>query len=272
MFSLSRPDVTMVMATVVVVVLSYSATPTTAFFIAKQHPPQASPVDRASVLVTTPVLLVAPTWTGPSASSPSRCSSARAMTPEESDEEMELATLDAAERMEKSVEQVLQNMNSIRTGRASAAILDLVKVDYYGAETPLNQLASIGVPNAQQLTIEPYDKSAMADIERAIMDSPNLGLTPQNDGSLIRLNIPSLTEERRKEMLKTCKSLGEDGKVSIRNIRRKVVEQIKRMEKKGDIGEDDSKEVQDDIQKMTDTNVKAIEAIVTRKEKDVMTV
>jgi len=271
MFSLSRPDVTMVMATVVVVVLSYSATPTTAFFIAKQHP-QASPVDRASVLVTTPVLLVAPTWTGPSASSPSRSSSARAMTPEESEEEMELATLDAAERMEKSVEQVLQNMNSIRTGRASAAILDLVKVDYYGAETPLNQLASIGVPNAQQLTIEPYDKSAMADIERAIMDSPNLGLTPQNDGSLIRLNIPSLTEERRKEMLKTCKSLGEDGKVSIRNIRRKVVEQIKRMEKKGDIGEDDSKEVQDDIQKMTDTNVKAIEAIVTRKEKDVMTV
>jgi len=271
MFSLSRPDVTMVMATVVVVVLSYSATPTTAFFIAKQHP-QASPADRASVLVTTPVLLVAPTWTGPSTSSPSRSSSARAMTPEESEEEMELATLDAAERMEKSVEQVLQNMNSIRTGRASAAILDLVKVDYYGAETPLNQLASIGVPNAQQLTIEPYDKSAMADIERAIMDSPNLGLTPQNDGSLIRLNIPSLTEERRKEMLKTCKSLGEDGKVSIRNIRRKVVEQIKRMEKKGDIGEDDSKEVQDDIQKMTDTNVKAIEAIVTRKEKDVMTV
>jgi len=271
MFSLSRPDVTMVMATVVVVVLSYSATPTTAFFIAKQHP-QASPVDRASVLVTTPVLLVAPTWTGTAALSPSRSSSARAMTPEESEEEMELATLDAAERMEKSVEQVLQNMNSIRTGRASAAILDLVKVDYYGAETPLNQLASIGVPNAQQLTIEPYDKSAMADIERAIMDSPNLGLTPQNDGSLIRLNIPSLTEERRKEMLKTCKSLGEDGKVSIRNIRRKVVEQIKRMEKKGDIGEDDSKEVQDDIQKMTDTNVKAIEAIVTRKEKDVMTV
>ena len=271
MFSLSRPDVTMVMATIVVVVLSYSATPTTAFFIAKQHP-QASPVDRASVLVTTPVLLVAPTWTGTAALSPSRSSSARAMTPEESEEEMELATLDAAERMEKSVEQVLQNMNSIRTGRASAAILDLVKVDYYGAETPLNQLASIGVPNAQQLTIEPYDKSAMADIERAIMDSPNLGLTPQNDGSLIRLNIPSLTEERRKEMLKTCKSLGEDGKVSIRNIRRKVVEQIKRMEKKGDIGEDDSKEVQDDIQKMTDTNVKAIEAIVTRKEKDVMTV
>jgi len=271
MFSLSRPDVTMVMATVVVVVLSYSATPTTAFFIAKQHP-QASPADRASVLVTTPVLLVAPTWTGTAALSPSRSSSARAMTPEESEEEMELATLDAAERMEKSVEQVLQNMNSIRTGRASAAILDLVKVDYYGAETPLNQLASIGVPNAQQLTIEPYDKSAMADIERAIMDSPNLGLTPQNDGSLIRLNIPSLTEERRKEMLKTCKSLGEDGKVSIRNIRRKVVEQIKRMEKKGDIGEDDSKEVQDDIQKMTDTNVKAIEAIVTRKEKDVMTV
>lgn len=271
MFSLSRPYVAMVVATVVVVVLSYSATPTTAFFIAKQHP-QASSVDRSSVLVTTPVLLVAPAWTGPFATSPSRSSSARAMTPEESEEEMELATLDAAERMEKSVEQVLQNMNSIRTGRASAAILDLVKVEYYGAETPLNQLASIGVPNAQQLTIEPYDKSAMADIERAIMDSPNLGLTPQNDGSLIRLNIPSLTEERRKEMLKTCKSLGEDGKVSIRNIRRKVVEQIKKMEKKGDIGEDDSKEVQDDIQKMTDTNVKAIEAIVTRKEKDVMTV
>merc|ERR1719261_42536 len=122
--------------------------------------------------------------------------------------------------MSKSVESVVQNLGTIRTGRASPAILDRVKVDYYGAETPVNQMASISVPSSQQLSVDPYDKSTLADIERAIIDA-DIGLTPMNDGNLIRLNIPALTEDRRKEMLKQCKAIGEEGKVAIRNIRRK---------------------------------------------------
>mmetsp|Transcript_8258 Transcript_8258/g.9609 ORF Transcript_8258/g.9609 Transcript_8258/m.9609 type:complete len:228 (+) Transcript_8258:128-811(+) len=180
-------------------------------------------------------------------------------------------TSDATDRMKKSVDTVIQNMSSVRTGRASAAILDLVKASYYGAETPINQLATISVPSSQQLTVDPYDKTALGDIEKAIMEA-DIGLTPQNDGSIIRLNIPSLTEERRKEMTKQCKAIGEDGKVSIRNIRRKAVDTIKKLEKNGDISEDESKLTQGDIQKMTDAKVKEIEGIVERKEKDVMTV
>lgn len=186
-------------------------------------------------------------------------------------ESIEEATIDSEEKMTKSVESVLQNMNSIRTGRASPAILDLVKADYYGAETPINQMASISVPSSQQLMVEPYDKSVLGDIERAIMEA-DLGLTPQNDGSIIRLNIPSLTEDRRKEMMKMCKSIGEDGKVAIRNVRRKTVDSIKKLEKNGDISEDESKSSQDDVQKMTDAKVKEIDEIVGKKEKEVMTV
>mmetsp|Transcript_2953 Transcript_2953/g.8085 ORF Transcript_2953/g.8085 Transcript_2953/m.8085 type:complete len:225 (-) Transcript_2953:127-801(-) len=183
----------------------------------------------------------------------------------------EEATDDATERMGKSIESVLQKMNSIRTGRASPDILSLVKADYYGVETPINQMASISVPSSQQLTVEPFDKSVLGDIERAIMEA-DLGLTPQNDGSIIRLNIPSLTEERRKQMMKQCKAIGEDGKVAIRNVRRKTVDSIKKLEKNGDISEDESKSIQDDIQKMTDLNVKEIDQIVEKKEKEVMTV
>jgi ribosome recycling factor len=186
-------------------------------------------------------------------------------------ESIEEATEDATERMEKSVESVLQNMNSIRTGRASPAILDRVKADYYGVQTPISQMASISVPSAQQLTVEPFDKSVLGDIERAIVEA-DLGLTPQNDGSLIRLNIPSLTEERRKEMVKQCKAIGEEGKVAIRNVRRKTVESIKKLEKSGDIGEDESKSSQEDVQKMTDAKVKEIDEIVGRKEKEVETI
>ena len=179
--------------------------------------------------------------------------------------------MDATDRMEKSIESVLQNMNSIRTGRASPAILDLVKADYYGVETPINQMASISVPSAQQLSVEPFDKSILGDIERAIMEA-DIGLTPQNDGNIIRLNIPSLTEDRRKEMLKQCKAIGEDGKVAIRNVRRKTVDSIKKLEKSSDISEDESKQSQDEIQKMTDAKVKEIDNIVEKKEKEVMTV
>eukprot|EP00534_Pseudo-nitzschia_fraudulenta_P003652 CAMPEP_0201123940 /NCGR_PEP_ID=MMETSP0850-20130426/9412_1 /ASSEMBLY_ACC=CAM_ASM_000622 /TAXON_ID=183588 /ORGANISM="Pseudo-nitzschia fraudulenta, Strain WWA7" /LENGTH=212 /DNA_ID=CAMNT_0047391065 /DNA_START=94 /DNA_END=732 /DNA_ORIENTATION=+ len=186
-------------------------------------------------------------------------------------ESVEEATMDATDRMEKSIESVLQNMNSIRTGRASPAILDLVKADYYGVETPINQMASISVPSAQQLSVEPFDKSILGDIERAIMEA-DIGLTPQNDGNIIRLNIPSLTEDRRKEMLKQCKAIGEDGKVAIRNVRRKTVDSIKKLEKSSDISEDESKQSQDEIQKMTDAKVKEIDNIVEKKEKEVMTV
>ena len=186
-------------------------------------------------------------------------------------ESVDEVELDAEDRMSKSVESVVQNLGTIRTGRASPAILDRVKVDYYGAETPVNQMASISVPSSQQLSVDPYDKSTLADIERAIIDA-DIGLTPMNDGNLIRLNIPALTEDRRKEMLKQCKAIGEEGKVAIRNIRRNCVDAVKKLEKNGDIGEDEMKDGQDSVQKMTDAKVKEIDDIVGKKEKEVMTV
>lgn len=186
----------------------------------------------------------------------------------ESTDEIEL---DVEERMGKSIDSLKSNLVTIRTGRANAAILDLVKVDYYGAPTPINQMASISVPNSQQLAISPYDKSTLGSIEKAIVES-GLGLTPSNDGTLIRINIPAITEERRKELLKQCKAMGEDGKVAIRNVRRDGVEAVKKMEKAGDISEDESKGAQDSIQKLTDKFVKEIDKIVSSKEKEVMTV
>mmetsp|Transcript_19426 Transcript_19426/g.25056 ORF Transcript_19426/g.25056 Transcript_19426/m.25056 type:complete len:224 (+) Transcript_19426:171-842(+) len=180
-------------------------------------------------------------------------------------------TFDTEERMGKTIDSVKQNLMTIRTGRASPNMLDRIKLDYYGAETPLNQMASIGIPSAQQITVDPYDKSTFGDIEKAIIES-DLGLMPTNDGTLIRINIPSLTEDRRKEMLKQCKALGEDGKVAIRNIRRDGVDAVKKLEKKSTIGEDESKIGQDSLQKLTDKKVKEIDEIVSRKEKDVMKV
>lgn len=180
-------------------------------------------------------------------------------------------TTESSEKMSKSVESVKMSLTSIRTGRASASILDRVKVDYYGASTPLNQLASISVPSAQQLAIDPYDKKSLNDIEKAIVLA-DIGLTPSNDGNIIRINIPSLTEDRRKDLLKQCKSIGEEGKVAIRNIRRDGVDTIKKMEKAGTIGEDEMKDGTDKMQKMTDQSVKEIDEIVSKKEKEVMTV
>lgn len=186
----------------------------------------------------------------------------------ESTEEIEL---DVEERFGKCIDALSKNLQSIRTGRANPAILDLVMVEYYGCPTKLNQLASISVPNSQQLTVEPFDKSTLNDVERAIVES-NLGLNPNNDGSVIRLNIPQITEDRRKELLKSCKAMGEDGKVAIRNVRRDGVDAVKKMEKAGDISEDESKGVQDSIQKITDKYVKEVDAIISKKEKEVMTV
>jgi ribosome recycling factor len=179
--------------------------------------------------------------------------------------------MDAEDRMGKSIENVIQNMGTVRTGRASPAMLDRVKCDYYGTETPISQMATISTPSAQQLTVDPYDKSVLADIERAIMEA-EMGLTPQNDGNIIRLNIPALTEDRRKEMQKQCKAIGEEGKVAIRNIRRSFLESVKKLEKNGDISVDESKDGSDEIQKLTDKTVKSIDDIVARKEKEVMTV
>jgi ribosome recycling factor len=186
-------------------------------------------------------------------------------------ESVDEVELDAEERMGKSVENLMQNLGTVRTGRASAAILDRVKCDYYGTQTPINQMASISVPSAQQLSVDPYDKSILGDIERAIIDA-DIGLTPMNDGTIIRLNIPALTEERRKEMLKQCKAIGEEGKVAIRNIRRTCVESVKKLEKSGDISEDQSKDGLDSVQKLTDAKTKEIDEIIAKKEKDIMTV
>lgn len=186
-------------------------------------------------------------------------------------EEVELVTMDAEERMGKSIESVVKNLDTIRTGRANVSILDRVVVDYYGAPTPLNQMAGVSVSSSQQLTVEPYDKTALADVEKALMES-DLGITPNNDGSVIRINIPALTEDRRKEMLKLCKSIGEDGKVAVRNVRRDGVDTIKKMEKASDIGKDESLDGLDEMQTMTDGSVKQIDDLVSRKEKDVMKV
>jgi len=186
-------------------------------------------------------------------------------------ESVEEYEMDGEERMGKSVGSVVQNLSSIRTGRANAAILDRVSMDYYGAQTPLNQMASISVTSAQQLTIDPYDKSVSADIERALMES-DLGLTPTSDGNVIRINIPPLTEDRRKELLKQCKGIGEEGKVAIRNVRRDGIDGIKKLEKASTISKDQAKDGLDALQKLTDSNIKEIDGIVANKEKEVMKV
>jgi ribosome recycling factor len=140
-----------------------------------------------------------------------------------------------------------------------------------GVETPISQMASISIPSAQQITVDPWDKKMCNEIEKAIMES-DLGVTPTNDGSLIRINIPQLTEDRRKDMLKQCKAIGEEGKVAVRNIRRDGVDAVKKLQKKGVIGEDNVKDGQDVMQKLTDAKVKEIDDIVAKKEKEVMTV
>lgn len=183
-------------------------------------------------------------------------------------ESVKEVTDDADSRMTKSVDSVKTNLATIRTGRASASILDRIKVDYYGVATPLNQMATVSVPSAQQLSVDPYDKSTMNEIEKAISES-GLGLSPNNDGAVIRINIPELTEDRRKDMMKQCKSIGEEGKVAIRNVRRDGVEVIKKLEKATTIGKDEMQDGLDLMQKMTDKKVKEIDDIVAKKEKEV---
>ena len=187
-----------------------------------------------------------------------------------SQEEMDLITMDADERMDKTMSNLAENLSTIRTGRANPNMLDRVEADYYGAMTPISQMATISVPSSQQLQISPFDKSSLVDIEKAIIYS-GLGFTPTNDGSVIRINIPQLTEERRKELLKQCKSIGEEAKVAIRNIRRDCVDSIKKMEKSGDLGKDQALDGIDSVQKTTDDHVKLVDDAVAKKEKEVST-
>lgn len=182
---------------------------------------------------------------------------------------MKLAELE--DHMQKSVEATQRMFNSIRTGRASASLLDRITVDYYGTETPLRSLANISTPDATTITIQPYDRSSLSQIEKAIQMS-DLGLTPNNDGTAVRLNIPPLTTDRRKELVKTVAKLAEEGKVAIRNIRRDAVDAVKKQGKNGELSEDQVKDSQDQIQKLTDKYIAKIESHLAEKEKDIMTV
>ncbi len=178
---------------------------------------------------------------------------------------------DLKDNMQKSVEATQRSFNTIRTGRANPAILDRVTVDYYGTETPLNQLANISIPEATIIMIQPYDKGSMGQIEKAIQMS-DVGLTPNNDGQVIRLNIPPLTKERRKELVKLASKMAEEGKVAIRNIRRDAIDNARKQEKNSEISKDESRDLQDNIQKVTDKFTSKIDELLSTKEKDIMTV
>ena len=178
---------------------------------------------------------------------------------------------DTKSRMKKSIENLSRELANISAGRANSNLLNGVNVDYYGAPTPVQQLASINVPEARLLVISPYDKSSVADIEKAII-AANLGVNPTSDGEVIRITVPALTEERRKELVKNVKKIGEDSKVSIRNIRRDINDQLKKDEKNGDITEDDLRSQTEDVQKVTDNSIKEIDNLIDEKEKDIMSV
>ncbi|WP_416361047.1 MULTISPECIES: ribosome recycling factor [unclassified Microcystis] len=173
--------------------------------------------------------------------------------------------------MHKTVESTQRAFNTIRTGRANASLLDRIVVEYYGMETPLKSLATISTPDATTIAIQPFDRTSMGAIEKAISLS-DVGLTPSNDGQIIRLNIPPLTSDRRKELVKLAAKLAEEGKVAIRNIRRDAIDAIRKQEKGHEISEDESRDLQDQVQKSTDKFIAKIEDLLTTKEKDIMTV
>jgi ribosome recycling factor len=178
---------------------------------------------------------------------------------------------DAKDRMHKSVESTRNELATVRTGRASPHLLDRVKVDYYGTETDLRQLASIATTDARLLTLTPFDKSAIGSIEKSILES-DIGLTPNNDGNVIRLQIPELTEERRKEMVKVVHGVGEEGKVAIRNVRRDVMHDLREMKKEGDVGEDEERGAEEELQKLTDDAIGEIDSLLKGKEEEILEV
>jgi ribosome recycling factor len=175
------------------------------------------------------------------------------------------------DQMQKTVESTQRAFNTIRTGRANASLLDRIVVEYYGMETPLKSLATISTPDATTIAIQPFDRTSMGAIEKAISLS-DVGLTPSNDGQTIRLNIPPLTSDRRKELVKLAAKLAEEGKVAVRNIRRDAIDAIRKQEKSHEISEDESRDLQDQVQKSTDKFIAKIEDLLTTKEKDIMTV
>lgn len=175
------------------------------------------------------------------------------------------------EKMEKSISVYSEKLSEVRAGRANPAILNKVKIDYYGTPTPINQVAGISIPEARLIVIQPWDASALKEIEKAILTS-DLGINPNNDGKLIRLNFPELNEERRKELVKEVKKMGEDAKVAIRSIRRDGIDEFKAMQKNSEITEDELKMAEDNIQKITDKNIDEIDKLTDGKEKEIMTV
>lgn len=174
-------------------------------------------------------------------------------------------------KMEKTIHVLEEELHGVRTGRASASILDNVTVDYYGQPTPITQVASVSVPEPRLITVSPWDASIIGDIEKAIISS-DLGLNPGNDGKVIRIPVPALSEERRKEFVKVAKKYGEQAKVAIRNIRREENEKLKKMKKDGELPEDLEKKLLDEVQKLTDEFVKRIDDIVAKKEADILEV
>ena len=176
---------------------------------------------------------------------------------------------DARDRMSKSTEATKHEFATVRTGRASPHLLDRVSVDYYGSQTPLNQIASVSATDARLLTITPYDKSAIKAIEKGILES-DLGLTPNNDGTLIRLAIPELTEERRKELVKVVHGLAEEGRVAVRNVRRDCMHHLRDLRKSGEAGEDEERRAEAELQKLTDAKVKDIDDLLKGKEEEIL--
>ncbi|MCR8656285.1 ribosome recycling factor [Paenibacillus endoradicis] len=176
----------------------------------------------------------------------------------------------AEERMDKAISSLKREFATLRAGKASPALLDRIQVEYYGTMTALNQLANITTPDSRTLLIQPWDKSSVSDIERAIMKS-DVGMTPSNDGGTIRLSVPMLTEERRMELVKTAKKIAEEAKVAIRNIRRDANDSIKKLEK-SEISEDESKRYQDDVQKLTDKFIAESDKVLATKEKEILEV
>ena len=178
---------------------------------------------------------------------------------------------DAKDRMQKSVESSRGELATVRTGRASPHLLDRISVDYYGTPTPLKQLANVATTDARLLTVTPYDKSSIASIEKSILDS-DIGLTPSNDGNVIRLGIPELTEERRREMVKVVHGVAEEGRVAIRNIRRDVMQDLRELKKEGEAGEDDERRAEAALQKQTDEAIAEIDALLKGKEEEILEV
>ncbi len=178
---------------------------------------------------------------------------------------------DATRRMDASVEHTQHEFNTVRTGRAAAALLDRIQVDYYGQATPLKQLATINVPEPRMLTVQPFDPGSLKGIEKAILES-DLGLQPSNDGKIIRLPIPQLTEERRKELVKLVRHIAEEGRVAVRNVRRDAIHNLKELVDAGDVGADEERRAEDRVQKLTDGHIQKIDDLLKRKEAEILEV